>query len=363
MRIIIILMANIIAAQTAAFGTGFIDIIVPPEHISTTSDHVYIVGRTDAPLVEVKVNNREAFEVAVDDSIFHAHIKFGYGLNEIMIIPIYGGMIRSNENSVSLDILSSPNISRKYSNLFIDYRFHNPEPVDACTGCHKHNNEEREVIESAESCLSCHRYINDRFKNHIPDDRTACVICHKIGTDLTQVKAGNYSDRNPCYMCHKDKIGEFTQDYIHGPVAGGSCTICHDPHGSSFEYNLLNSEDILCGSCHSVIDNNRDQKTKHRPFEYGDCSGCHDPHATNYKWVLVKNSQEVCMNCHDDERMKEFHDHPYNVKPKRKLEAPLKLTERGQLECLSCHAPHASDTEHLLRISQENTCTGCHKER
>lgn len=293
MRIVIVLMAGIIAAPTAAGRTEFLEIITPPEHISTTSDRIYIVGKTDAPMIEVKVNNREATEVAVKDSVFHTDVKFGYGLNEIMIIPIFGEAKPDLENSVTLDILSSPNVSSKYEDLFVDYTFHNSRPLKACTGCHNYEKGEHGVIESAESCLGCHRGINDRFKNHIPDNRDACVICHKISPELTLIKTGNYSDRNPCYMCHKDKIGEFTQDYIHGPVAGGSCIICHDPHGSSYEFNLHNAEDILCGSCHSVIDDNKNRKTKHRPFEYGNCDGCHDPHATNYKWVLLDRKSVV----------------------------------------------------------------------
>jgi len=363
MRTVIVLIAIIMAAQTSAPRAGFLEIITPPEHISTTTDGVYIVGKSDAPMIEVRVNNRDAFEVEVKDSVFHTNIKFGYGLNEINIAPIYSKTRPDSINSLILDILSSPHISKKYENLFIGYNFHKSERVKACIGCHKYDTGDNEVIEEAGPCFDCHRDIKNRFKNHIVNNRNACIICHKISANLTMVRAGNYSDKNPCYMCHKDKIGEFAQDYIHGPVAGGSCTICHDPHGSSYEYNLHKSEDILCGSCHSVVDDNKNRKTRHRPFEYGNCRGCHDPHATNYKWVLLRNSQELCLTCHDGDKMKEFHNHPYNVKPKHKLATPLKLTESGQLECLSCHQPHASDSEHLLRITQEHTCRGCHTDR
>ena len=89
---------------------------------------------------------------------------------------------------------------------------------------------------------------------------------------------------------------------------------------------------------------------------------CHDPHATNHKWVLVKDSQELCMTCHTRDELSD-HNHPYDVKPKRRKQYNLRLTEKGKLECLSCHEPHHGTTQHLLRTDQQFTCIGCHEDR
>jgi predicted CXXCH cytochrome family protein len=39
------------------------------------------------------------------------------------------------------------------------------------------------------------------------------------------------------------------------------------------------------------------------------------------------------------------------------------LTKRGTLECLSCHDPHSSETEHLLVVSAEISCVACHGDK
>ena len=39
---------------------------------------------------------------------------------------------------------------------------------------------------------------------------------------------------------------------------------------------------------------------------------------------------------------------------------PLKLSEDGKLECLTCHEPHAAGAGYLLRSNRANVCLGCH---
>ncbi len=111
------------------------------------------------------------------------------------------------------------------------------------------------------------------------------------------------------------------------------------------------------------MDDARTKQIQHKPFLKGKCGQCHDPHSTNHKWVLVKNSQEICVPCHMPDGELKYHNHPFNVKPKRRLLSPLELTDSGQLECLSCHNPHATETKHLLRTSQGHSCLGCHPDR
>jgi predicted CXXCH cytochrome family protein len=339
------------------------EIIIPPEHSSTNSDHLYIVGKTDAPAVSVKINNKNSQVVSVKDSIFHFYAEFGYGLNEIFLNPLYDFSGQSNVDTVILDILSSPNISKKYEKIFIDYDFHDNITKLECVKCHTYESENPDIMEKVEPCLKCHEEIEDSFEKHVKDKEGACVICHKIKQDLTSYNVDLNAVGNPCYFCHKDKIGQFKQDFIHGPVAGGSCTICHNAHGSEFEYNLKSSEIVLCSSCHTTVEENWDRKIQHHPFKYGHCGDCHDPHSTNNKWVLVKSSPEVCVGCHKEDGLKSFHKHPFNVEPKKELVRSLKLSSSGQLECISCHYPHASDTEHLLRVKGTVTCMECHSDR
>jgi predicted CXXCH cytochrome family protein len=206
-------------------------------------------------------------------------------------------------------------------------------------------------------CVGCHRETGKQFKKHITGGEGDCNGCHKVNGDLTRSVSGQFSDMNPCFGCHQDKIGQYAQDFIHGPVAGGTCTICHNPHGSSFEMNLRSPVPFLCMFCHTALETVH-ARVQHKPFAEGQCTACHDAHATNNKWVLVKSTGEVCLSCHEGKL--DYHKHRYEVKPKKKLETDLVLNDQGQLECLTCHNPHAGDAEHLLKTESDNPCGGCH---
>ena len=303
-----------------------------------------------------------AFRVAVRDGMFHASISFGYGLNEVTVKSI--GLQDEPElpDSTTVIILSSPQVDRDFEQLFEPYRFHTREVPEGCVGCHTAPGPASTEVADEQYCYGCHREIQARFQGHIRDEGRACIICHRVGSNLTISSESQVHLQNPCYTCHKDKIGQFAQDYIHGPVAGGGCRVCHDPHGSRFEMSLVNPVPVLCPSCHSM-EANQEKMVQHLPFANGQCSECHDPHSTNHRWVLVRSSQDLCMSCHEESGTLRFHDHPYNVKPKRQLASNLQLTDQGELECLSCHDPHATDAVHLLRTNHPVTCMGCHPDR
>jgi len=260
MRIIIIAISTILASQNTSFAKPYLEILTPPELCSTNSNHVFIIGKTNAQLIKIKINNKNQSEVIVKDSIFHYYAEFGYGLNEILITPIISGQTISDSNTVSIDILSSPNIAKKFENIFKDYKFHNFQPNNGCINCHSYECEDPQLLDTSKPCYNCHGRLKQQFEEHIKDGERTCVICHKLKQDLTLIKPGDSMNENPCFYCHKDKIGKFAQEFIHGPVAGGSCVICHNPHGSEFERNLRSSEIILCASCHSIVEENWNRK-------------------------------------------------------------------------------------------------------
>jgi predicted CXXCH cytochrome family protein len=187
----------------------------------------------------------------------------------------------------------------------------------------------------------------------------SCSDCHLVNEDLTVSRPRTHSDANPCYGCHQSKIGEFDQDYVHGPVAGGACTICHDPHGSDFADTLNQPAVLLCLSCHEDQVPGRFE-VEHQPFTNGQCVDCHDPHSTMNRWVLVRSSEQLCFPCHGADGEIASHQHPYNVKPRRKLEVALQLTPSGRLECLSCHEAHGGSQRAMLRSPTADLCVGCH---
>lgn len=345
-------------------STADVEILTPPPYTSITSDHLHIVGRSTAPLVEIFVNDQKYGDTRVADSVFHAVVTFGYGLNIIEIKPIFSGQVDSLSKSAILEVLSGPRISRRLNKLYPKFTFHNgPKKIHLCDNCHLEQlgNEPTNGVDNkgATVCFSCHTDFASRTLLHSSMENEKCVTCHTLGLNQTSGAIAS-----PCYTCHQEYKDMFNQEYIHGPVAGESCGICHDPHGSENKKGLIKPIEVLCYSCHEFNRELKDLPIQHYPFETGQCTKCHDPHSTNNRWVLVKRSEKVCFQCHDpNEDPLKNHIHPYDVKPKRKWKISLELSDQGKLECLTCHNPHASNAGHLLRSDQNNSCIGCHQEK
>lgn len=116
--------------------------------------------------------------------------------------------------------------------------------------------------------------------------KTDCKLCHPEGSNGDI----NVADQVLCKKCHEVKN---QLKYLHGPVAAGSCTVCHDPHGQTNRYFLVAEEEKLCLHCHSekeillhFIDKSRENINLLR--EKG-CIYCHDPHQSDRKYLLSKN--------------------------------------------------------------------------
>lgn len=146
---------------------------------------------------------------------------------------------------------------------------------------------------------------------HGPKASGECFYCHD--TDSTQSfkqtkksRGGgmpNLKDIKPgrlivdrkdlCVQCHTSKSSEmrYVEDlWIHGPLAEGSCTACHDYHETRFRYMLRKESSIdLCTRCHA--DGFLEQTEEHTNGE--ECTSCHNPHIGANRLLLRKDFDEV----------------------------------------------------------------------
>ncbi len=116
--------------------------------------------------------------------------------------------------------------------------------------------------------------------------KSDCKICH-AEEDTTAI---NISDEVLCSKCHESKK---TLKYLHGPVAAGSCTVCHDPHGQTNRYFLVSQGEKLCLTCHAekeILLHFIDKSSANTEFlKSKGCGFCHDPHQSDKKFLLRKS--------------------------------------------------------------------------
>ncbi len=123
------------------------------------------------------------------------------------------------------------------------------------------------------------RVISAKPKNfyHPPYQERSCNNCHsKSGSSLLKPQP------QLCYECHDDFNDEYS--VLHGPVASGNCTSCHNPHMSKNENLLRVKKEQLCFYCHEsalVF-----QNENHEDVEPGDCMDCHNVHGSDEKFML-----------------------------------------------------------------------------
>ncbi len=202
---------------------------------------------------------------------------------------------------------------------------------------------------------------------HLPYQEKKCEMCHDQG------RMGKLTEKEPelCYQCHSDFGTNFKME--HGPVAGGYCTGCHNPHRSSNDHLQIRTGDEQCLHCHESgrlykdayhvesLDNQcischgphgtnnhsilkpsaciqchasefRQYRVAHGPVVVGECSVCHHQHYKKTEKLLIRPGKEMCFYCHDCKRLLESEIH-------------LGLED---MHCIECHNPHGGDDRYMF---------------
>ena len=113
---------------------------------------------------------------------------------------------------------------------------------------------------------------------HMPYVEKRCDDCH----DKTKESGLVTAKKDLCLYCH---TGFIKGTYVHGPVATGDCTACHEPHNAEFPFLLKKNAGEVCALCHLE---KRTASVMHSKVAAQKlvCTDCHDPHSANAPFFL-----------------------------------------------------------------------------
>lgn len=147
----------------------------------------------------------------------------------------------------------------------------------------------------------CHAAVGRGAYLHGPIAGGMCPICHSVGTMPSKpLPAGHQavrieSGRGICMECHEEIRVLLKQPFVHTPVAEGTCVDCHAPHNGDNQLFLRNppieekGKRRIAGSCYAC--HKPESPDWYDEFHAGeatlDCTVCHNPHAAGERFQLT----------------------------------------------------------------------------
>ncbi len=224
-----------------------------------------------------------------------------------------------------------------------------------CDACHtdKNGKSAKLKMEMPKLCYSCHTDYEKNDFIHGPVAAGACTLCHSPHESPNPRLLITSTINELCTMCHTEK-GDMLKsgENIHPPVKD-SCINCHDPHSEKNLFQLkADRKKDLCLMCH--VDKKEritNSKRKHGAIEMGDkCIGCHNPHSSKQgKLLKAPDSKTLCLTCHSaslktDEEGKLLKNMGQHLIDNPDLHGPVLWGD-----CVACHNPHGSDNTRMLK--------------
>lgn len=154
-----------------------------------------------------------------------------------------------------------------------------------------------------------------------------------------------------CLTCHASERNHQLWTGSAHDTGNVSCLDCHSAHHAKSAEKLLTTatDRDLCLGCHTDLRKAQFQRSTHLfRNEWGanrmGCVSCHQPHGSAGEKLLKEVSvNETCYQCHTEKRGPFLWEHP----PARE-------------NCLNCHTPHGSNNPGLLTQRPTFLCQSCH---
>jgi len=248
-------------------------------------------------------------------------------------------------------------------------------------------------------CIQCHDphqstkpFLAQKFL-HPPYAAMSCGMCH-MPPKNGKVELTTPEIKSLCATCHADQAKQIQTAKVPHPGAQGDCTVCHNPHAGTSPVFLQPNPVGVCLTCHTDLADQGKKAYVHQPAFRQGCPICHEPHGgTNANLLRVSNINSLCLECHgpnaspqpvkDTDQvaifdgqvnlpkdyfrqvpilpLKNGRGHPTANHP---ISGPAKLNGKTvEMNCLSCHQPHASSKPDLLVNDAEPNmafCDRCH---
>jgi len=223
-----------------------------------------------------------------------------------------------------------------------------------------------------DTCAVCHEDAVKAFSksNHgraFAGDQSlggSCTSCHGpteahleangAGHIINPRKAPASQANATCLTCHDGKPGQAHWQGSAHEQAGNKCVSCHDVHarvaGTPVQVKSLSgTADTTqkCLECHGQIRASLHQRSSH-PMADGQltCASCHNPHGSAGEKLLRKGSvNDLCYSCHQQLRGPFLWEH-----------SPVRE------DCLTCHQAHGSNYPSLLVARTTQLCNSCHQQ-
>ena len=347
-RIIVVVVCFLALMSVCVPVEAAIEIIFPQEDVwlSTETDTLQIVGmlegESDAS-VTVQITGGQLVgseKASIVKGAFNTSVKLQRGENRITV--------KSEKSNAQRRVYLAVS-SREVPKGLKRYHVHPPVEIPSCDTCHQAKGKThpyKRVIPTKANCTEgkCHPDIGQGKYVHGPLGAKICVFCHNPHGSVMPNEISR-SGADLCVSCHQEAQKYYDDAVQMAPVKEGNCAACHDPHASSFRFQLKSTSlEGLCFNCHDK--SVKDRTILHGPVEKGDCIACHRPHSSPYKGLLPEQGDEFCFLCHK-ERQEQF-----------KLKYSHKPEKEG---CNGCHTAHGSDFKYQLKDKEPSLCFPCHE--